>query len=62
MAEARGQWIGSLMALQANCHRDPTRTRAFRVEDFDPFAKRPRPIPVDLADLKPLFERLKTGG
>lgn len=25
------------MALLANCHRDPKKTRAYRPSDFDPF-------------------------
>lgn len=28
------------MALIANAHRDPKKTRAFKPSDFDPFARR----------------------
>ncbi|MBP7747001.1 MAG: hypothetical protein KA383_12800 [Phycisphaerae bacterium] len=45
----------ALMALLANCHRDPKKTRAFKPADFDPFAKRPAPIPIDMDDLKAVF-------
>lgn len=41
MAEARvrDEWrrTSVLLALTANCHRDPKRTKAFRPADFDPF-------------------------
>jgi hypothetical protein len=43
MAEGRqrANWAqtASVMALLANCHRDPKRSRAFRPSDFDPFAR-----------------------
>ncbi len=59
MAEARAkdEWARSsaLMALLANCHRDPKKTRALRPSDFDPFAKRPAPIPIDMDGLKAVF-------
>jgi len=59
MAEARAkdEWsrMSVLLALLANCHRDPKKTRAFRPSDFDPFAKRPAPIPVDMDSLKAVF-------
>ncbi|MBP7747049.1 MAG: hypothetical protein KA383_13055 [Phycisphaerae bacterium] len=59
MAEARAkdEWARSsaLMALLANCHRDPKKTRALRPSDFDPFAKRPAPIPIDMDSLKAVF-------
>lgn len=44
MAEAkrRDAWsrTSSLMALLANCHRDPKRTRPFAPGYFDPFTHR----------------------
>jgi len=59
MAEGRAkdEWArtSALMALLANCHRDPKRTRALKPSDFDPFAKRSAPIPVDMASLKAVF-------
>lgn len=40
MAEARSRerWArtAALMALTANCHRDPKKTRLFQPADFDP--------------------------
>ena len=42
MAEARSRdrWsrTSALMALIANCHRDPKKSRAFKPSDFDPYA------------------------
>jgi len=59
MAEGRvkDEWarMSALLALLANCHRDPKKTRAFKPGDFDPFAKRPAPIPIDMDDLKVMF-------
>jgi hypothetical protein len=44
MADGRGraEWgrMSSLMALVANINRDPKRTRAFRPDDFNPYAER----------------------
>ncbi len=39
-AKQQHQWqqTASLMALIANVNRDPKKTRAFTVSDFDPFA------------------------
>lgn len=43
MAEAKRQdaWgrASAQMALLANCHRDPKKTRAYRPSDFDPFVE-----------------------
>lgn len=38
----RERWAraGALMALLANCHRDPNKTRPFKPSDFDPYGKR----------------------
>ena len=59
MAEARAkdEWVrvSAVMALLANCHRDPKKTRPFKPADFDPFTKRAAPLPVDLASLKAVF-------
>ena len=69
MAEARAEadWnrTASLMALLANCHRDPKRQRAFSPDDFHPFAgrkkRRKRRIPKtrDLSILKAAFVKGK---
>lgn len=60
MAEARQrhdwQIAASMLALLANCHRDPTKSRAFRPGDFDPFAQdRGEVIPADIGVLKDMF-------
>ncbi|MBI5863759.1 MAG: hypothetical protein HZB38_04480 [Planctomycetes bacterium] len=59
MAEARvkDEWrrTSALMALIANCHRDPKKTKAFRPADFDPFRKPDKPIPVGIGILKDVF-------
>jgi len=59
MAEARvrDEWsrTSSLMALVANCNRDPKRTRAFRPSDFDPFARTREPVKVGVEVLKDVF-------
>ncbi len=43
MAEGHGrdEWgrLSVLLALTANCHRDPKKHRAFRPSDFDPFGR-----------------------
>ena len=43
MAEGHGRdaWgrLSVLLALVANCHRDPKKHRAFRPSDFDPFTR-----------------------
>jgi len=38
----RERWArtSSMMALLANCNRDPRKGRALRPEDFDPYADR----------------------
>ena len=59
MAEGRGRqsWAhtSAILALIANVNRDPKKTRALRPSDFDPFAKRPAPIPIDMDSLKAVF-------
>ena len=59
MAEARTQdaWAraSALMALIANCHRDPQKTRTFKPRDFDPYAERVAPAKADMKSLKAFF-------
>jgi hypothetical protein len=44
-AASRDRWnhTASLLALLANCHRDPKKSRASRPKDFHPHAKANRP-------------------
>jgi hypothetical protein len=56
MAEARSRdrWArtSALMALIANCHRDPKKSRAFKPSDFDPYAvKQRRDDAIEIKDL-----------
>ena len=48
MAEGHGRdaWdrLSVLLALTANCHRDPKKHRAFRPSDFDPFGREPTEV------------------
>ncbi len=59
MAEARTreEWsrMSVLLALLANCHRDPKRTRPFKPADFDPFGRRAPPVAVGIEVLKEFF-------
>lgn len=60
MAEARQreQWnhTAALLALLANCHRDPRRSRAFTLNDFHPLAEPAPPPPrADIRVLKAVF-------
>lgn len=59
MAEARLQdaWsrTASLMALLANCHRDPKKGRAYRPKDFDPFTPTTESLKVGVGVLKDVF-------
>ena len=59
MAEARSreQWnhTSAVLALLANCHRDPKKTRAFRPSDFDPFGRRAAAVEVGIEVLKEFF-------
>ena len=61
MAEGRGRsdWsrTAALMALTANCHRDPKKGRAFKPADFDPYAQSGRREIGDMAELKDWFTR-----
>jgi hypothetical protein len=62
-AASRDRWqhTASLMALLANCHRDPKKSRAFRPKDFHPFEKPRshstghRPPKVGIEVLKQVF-------
>jgi len=64
MAESKQKeaWshTSSIMALTANCHRDPKKTRRFRPDDFNPFAARRRqgiPLTADNVGLLKRFAR-----
>lgn len=64
MAEARSKdaWArtSAVMALLANLHRDPKKTRPFRPIDFDPYAVRDKHdeaiVVEDMAVLRQAFE------
>ncbi len=45
----------SVMALIANAHRDPKKTRGYKPSDFDPFSKPNQPIKVGVEVLKDVF-------
>jgi hypothetical protein len=56
----RHDWsiASAVMALMANIHRDPKRSRRITPSDFDPFAKRSpaqRHAKVDVSVLKDVF-------
>ena len=53
----RHDWslTSAVMAHVANIHRDPKRSRRLNPSDFDPFAKRQRPIKVGVSVLKDVF-------
>ena len=60
MAEGRQReaWnhTAALLALLANCHRDPKRSSAFTVTDFHPLAEPASPPPrADITVLKTVF-------
>ena len=59
MAEARerSEWArtSALLALIANAHRDPKKTRAFKPGDFDPYARRDEERTNDMPALRALF-------
>ena len=60
MAEARerSEWArtSAMLALIANAHRDPKKTRAFKPGDFDPFARHAGETTNDTAALKALLQ------
>jgi hypothetical protein len=51
MAEAKGRadWnrTSATLALLANAHRDPKKTRAFKPEDFNPYEHKQKKQPVE---------------
>jgi hypothetical protein len=53
----RHDWsiASAVMAVMANIHRDPKRSRRLNPSDFDPFAQRKRPIKVGVSVLKDVF-------
>ena len=55
MAEARQreQWnhTASLLALLANCHRDPKKTRPYKPAQFHPHGRPRKPAPAATADI-----------
>ena len=60
MAEGRQReaWnhTAALLALLANCHRDPKRSSAFTVTDFHPLVEPAGPPPrADITVLKSVF-------
>lgn len=68
MAEGRArlEWAqtAALLALTANCHRDPKKGRPLTPDDFNPYARRDRrkrkpDVKVSVAALKGLFIRGK---
>lgn len=67
MAEARGrdEWsrTASHMALLANCHRDPKKTRVYKPNQFSPYRqRRSKPIKVPVSVLRDVFVAGKRPG
>ena len=56
-ARQRHEWsiASTLMAVLANIHRDPKRSRTLKPSDFDPFAQRTPPPKVPITVLKDVF-------
>ena len=58
MAGARQQqeWshTSALLAMLANCHRDPKKTRPYKPADFQPHRTRTLPSPPTRADISVL--------
>jgi len=44
-----------VMALLANCHRDPKKTRAFRSSDFDPYMRKAKVVKAPITILRAIF-------
>ena len=63
---SRDEWgrMSSLLAVLANCHRDPKRSREYRASDFNPHARpRREHVSVDrLADDVMKFTEAKAKG
>jgi len=56
-AKARDHWAHTscVLAMIANAHRDPKKTRAYRPSDFNPFArKRKRGFPITTENISML--------
>jgi len=53
----RHDWsiASAVMAVLANIHRDPKRSRPLKPADFDPFAQRTPPPKVPITVLKDVF-------
>ncbi|HRQ11392.1 MAG TPA: hypothetical protein PLG36_10245 [Trueperaceae bacterium] len=53
----RHDWsiTSTCLSVIANLHRDSKRSRRLNPSDFDPFAKRQRPIKVGVSVLKDVF-------
>jgi len=69
MADARGRadWgrTAAVLAMLANAHRDPKRTRSFKPADFNPYETEKRTVgkTKDLGILKKVFvDKAKTIG
>lgn len=58
MAEGRGRaaWehTATILAMLANCHRDPRKGRTYRSTDFNPYEAR-RVVVKDMRILKTIF-------
>jgi hypothetical protein len=59
--EAEWQRTAQSMALLANCHRDPKKTRAFTAQDFMPRTE-PEKVEGSIHDLKALLPGGRHGG
>ena len=60
----RQSWVhtSSVLAMIANVNRDPKKTRAFRPDDFNPFAARSaRGIPLTAGTIRAMKGMFKTG-
>ncbi len=55
LVKAAWQRTASLMALTANCHRDPKKSKPYKLADFDPFASTADQQPVGIEALKMLL-------
>jgi len=59
MAEAkrRDAWLhtSNLLAMLANCHRDPKKSSAAKPKDFNPYTQRTRPVKRASVDVLKVF-------